>query len=74
MSVSFSFLAKTLPAFLPLILACHIQAQIREPREPISDFKLITLSAGYVVSGDRLFWTNSAGSDWSNITPSASAG
>jgi photosystem II stability/assembly factor-like uncharacterized protein len=39
------------------------------PLGPITDFKLVTTTAGWVVAGNNLLWTDSAGSDWSNITP-----
>src|ERR1035441_3073944 len=72
MSASFRVaLPKTISAFLPLILSGLLQAQIREP---ISDFKLLTPSTGWVVAGNNLLWTDSAGSSWSSITPSASKG
>ncbi|MES2391732.1 MAG: glycoside hydrolase domain-containing protein, partial [Acidobacteriota bacterium] len=67
-----SIAASLLSAFLLFSPAFPASAQTTPP-STIQAFHLVSPTAGWLLADGRLFWTTSTGSQWSEITPPASA-
>ncbi len=65
-----SLFTRILSAFFLLTLAFPSPAQSTSAAS-IQAFKLVTNQSGWLLANDRLFWTDSLGSQWIEITPPA---
>lgn len=61
--------------FLALFIAfltCSLQIQAQNSPVQINSVKLIADRTGWLIANNRLFWTDSLGSSWTEITPASS--
>ncbi len=64
------------PSFALVVSCCAVLAATpaqsqTASQSPLQAMKLVSGQSGWLLAGNRLFWTNSLGAQWAEITPAA---